>query len=46
VKIADIQTAAERTILDIVTSVEEEGTRSTVVSDYCKRNPALCRGVK
>jgi hypothetical protein len=46
VKIADIQTAAKRTILDIVTSVDEEGTRSTDVSDYCKRNPALCRGVK
>lgn len=46
VKIASIQTAAERTILDIVTSVDEAETGSKDVQQYCQKHPTLCRGEK
>ena len=42
-KIADMQTAAERTISDILSSVNEQGQESENVADYCKSNPGLCR---
>ena len=42
-KIADMQIAAERTISDILSSVNEESRDFSDVADYCKQNPGLCR---
>lgn len=42
-KLANMETAAERTISDILSSVNEEGQSSESVAEYCKRNPGLCR---
>ena len=42
-KIANMQTATDRTISDILSSVADEDQTSENVGQYCKRNPGLCR---
>ncbi|HEU4345787.1 MAG TPA: hypothetical protein VFU31_29915 [Candidatus Binatia bacterium] len=42
-KIANMETAAERTIADILSSVNESGPASKDVAQYCERHPTLCR---
>lgn len=46
VKIANMETSLERTIADILSSVDESGPASKDVAQYCERHPALCRGEK
>lgn len=46
VKLSRMETAAERTISDILSSVDEAGTSSKDVAQYCERHPTLCRGSK
>jgi xanthosine utilization system XapX-like protein len=41
IRLARMETAAERTIADILSSAEPETSENVV--QYCKRNPGLCR---
>jgi hypothetical protein len=43
VKIARMETAAERTISDILSSVDESTDASVNVAEYCAKHPTLCR---
>lgn len=43
-RISRMETAAERTIADILSSVEPETSENVV--EYCRRNPGLCRSDK
>jgi hypothetical protein len=46
VKIARMETAAERTIADILSSVDGMTDGSKDVAQYCERHPGLCRSDK
>lgn len=46
VKIARMETAAERTISDILSSVDEATDASIDVIEYCTKHPTLCRSEK
>ncbi|HLU04704.1 MAG TPA: hypothetical protein VKZ94_18200 [Advenella sp.] len=46
VKIARMETAAERTIADILSSVDGITDASKDVAQYCERHPTLCRSEK
>lgn len=43
IKLARIETAAERTISDILSSVDGVTDASVNVAEYCAKHPALCR---
>jgi hypothetical protein len=45
-RIARMETAAERTIADILSSVDEATDASVNVAEYCAKHPTLCRSDK
>lgn len=46
IKLARIETAAERTISDILSSVDGITDASVDVAEYCSKHPGLCRSEK
>lgn len=45
-RLSRMETAAERTIADILSSVDGITDGSKDVAQYCERHPGLCRGEK
>lgn len=45
-RISRMETAAERTISDILSSVDEATDASVNVAEYCAKHPTLCRSEK
>lgn len=43
IRLARMETAAERTIADILSSVDEATDASVNVAEYCAKHPTLCR---